>query len=114
VLDRACVHVDFRDHRADPANRVTGHRDMSDPYAPFLGKKAGGHRVEQRVSLLRHPRHDQGHFATPKARADAVEGPAAVFPRSADSEELDHGRHGLRGSLRNDDGTVKFDDRRRG
>jgi hypothetical protein len=43
-----------------------------------------------------------------------VECPAAVFPGRADSEELNHGRHGLLGSLRNDDGTVKFDDRRRG
>jgi len=92
VLDGASVHVDFRDHRADPANRVARHRDMPDPHAPLLGQDAGAHGVEQRVSLLQHSRHDQGYFASPKARADAVESPAAALPRRAHSEELDHGR----------------------
>ena len=54
--------------------------------------------------------HDQSHLAPPEARADAMEPPAAVLSGRADSEQFDHGRHGLRRSLRNDDGSVKFGD----
>jgi len=72
VLDGASVHVDFRHH---PRIRRTVSREhrMPDPHAPLLGQDAGAHGVEQRVSLLQHSRHDQGYFASPKTRADAVE-----------------------------------------
>src|SRR5262245_37024728 len=53
-------------------------------------------------------RDDQGHFAPAKARADPMKPPAAVLARRPDSEELDHGAHDPRGSLRIDDGSMKI------
>src|SRR5215470_8596327 len=108
MLDRPRVHVGLDDHPADAADRVAGDRHVGDPDPSLVGNEPGGDGVEERVPLLGQLRDDQGELASAEARADPVKPPAAVSPRRADSQQLDHGRHGPRGSLRNDDGSVKF------
>src|SRR5262245_14663515 len=108
VGDGARVDIGLGDQPADTARRVARDGDAIDPDATFFGDDPGRDGIEQRVTLLGQVRDDQGHLAAPEACADTMKPPATVLARGPDSEQLDHGAHDPRGSLRIDDGNMNF------
>src|SRR4030095_3777120 len=83
-------------------------RAATDHAPPFCGHARGRNQKRPRVAPREPVRDDQGHLTPPKARADPMKPPAAVLARGPDSEQLDHGAHDPRGSLRIDDGNMKI------
>jgi hypothetical protein len=90
VLDEQRRHFDFPDQLPEPPSCAPHGGDAVNPNSTFARDHAPDDGIEQDLSLLRPAGNDRNEPRSLEPDADPVEQPPVIYPRDADTKELDH------------------------